>query len=184
MNRREALSRIGLLAGGTLSASTLSGLLAGCSTPAAEAYIPKLLSEAHFQLVGKLAESIIPETDTSGALSAGVHRFIDTMLAEYYPSEEAVLFGGDLLDFESKYNASGLNKQELNRVVGEIDSKAFRSSPSQNEPEMRFYRKLKGLVVSGYYTSEVGMTQELRLRPYGDSRMDIALTEIGLSWSN
>jgi gluconate 2-dehydrogenase gamma chain len=46
-----------------------------------------------------------------------------------------------------------------------------------------FFRTLKELVVVGYYTSEVGATQELRVSPMGVWRADVPFSEIGRAWS-
>ncbi|NQV71765.1 gluconate 2-dehydrogenase subunit 3 family protein [bacterium] len=184
MNRREALSRIGLIAGGTLSASTLSGLLAGCSTPPAQDYVLQFLSKEQFDLIGSMANQIIPDTDTPGAVGAGVDRFIDNMLANYYPAAESHLFVSHLDAFALAYGQDVKDPTSLRNLVQRQDDAAFSAGHDEQDPAIQFYKKLKGLVVSGYYTSEVGMTTELNLKPYGDSRMDISVEDVGISWSN
>src|ERR1700737_3264014 len=94
IDRREAIRRATLLLGGVISAPTLAAMLAGCETPpAGEAgWTPRALAGDQGALVAAIAEHIIPETDTPGARSAGVHRFIDTMLAEYYSADERAAF--------------------------------------------------------------------------------------------
>jgi gluconate 2-dehydrogenase gamma chain len=46
-----------------------------------------------------------------------------------------------------------------------------------------FFRTLKDLVLVGYYTSEIGATQELRVNPMGVFRGDIPYAEIGRVWA-
>lgn len=46
-----------------------------------------------------------------------------------------------------------------------------------------FFRTLKELVLVGYYTSEVGATEELRLMPMGVYRADVPYDEIGRAWT-
>jgi hypothetical protein len=47
-----------------------------------------------------------------------------------------------------------------------------------------FFRTLKELVLVGYYTSEAGATQELRLMPVmGPWRADVPYPEIGHAWA-
>jgi gluconate 2-dehydrogenase gamma chain len=46
-----------------------------------------------------------------------------------------------------------------------------------------FFRTLKELVLVGYYTSEVGATQELRENPIGIWRADVPYSEIGRAWA-
>jgi hypothetical protein len=49
--------------------------------------------------------------------------------------------------------------------------------------EGSFFRTLKELVLVGYYTSELGATQELRPNPMGPWRADISYSEVGRAWS-
>lgn len=46
-----------------------------------------------------------------------------------------------------------------------------------------FFRTLKELVLVGYYASEVGASQELRVNPMGIWRADIPYSEIGRAWA-
>jgi hypothetical protein len=46
-----------------------------------------------------------------------------------------------------------------------------------------YFRMLKDLVLVGYYTSEVGATQELRANPMGVFRSDVPYAEVGRAWS-
>lgn len=50
--------------------------------------------------------------------------------------------------------------------------------------EEAFFRTLKELVLVGYYTSEPGANQELRLNPMGSWRADIHYSEVGHAWSS
>lgn len=91
MTRREALARVGYLLGGALSASTVAGVLAGCSARSvadAAGWMPRTLSREQGEMVAVMGELIIPETDTPGAKAARVNEFIDVMMTEYYPRDE------------------------------------------------------------------------------------------------
>src|SRR5213080_2687552 len=104
IDRREALRRVALLLGGALSASTVAGVLAGCEarrTPNG-AWAPRALSSDQLELVATIAEHILPETDTPGARTVGVHRFIDAMLADSFPDEERRRFLAGLSDVDRR----------------------------------------------------------------------------------
>src|SRR2546423_10151350 len=104
IDRLEALRRAALLLGGAISAPTLAAVLAGCEAPpTGEAgWTPRAMTGAQGAMVATIAEHIIPETDTPGARGAGVHRFIDTMLAEYYAPDERAAFLADLDDVDKR----------------------------------------------------------------------------------
>jgi hypothetical protein len=46
-----------------------------------------------------------------------------------------------------------------------------------------FFRTLKELVLVGYYTSEQGATQELRMNPMGAWRGDVPYSEVKQAWA-
>jgi gluconate 2-dehydrogenase gamma chain len=104
IDRREALRRTALLLGGALSAPAIAGVLAGCEARRGSggAWTPRALTTDQGELVATIADHILPETDTPGARGAGVHRFIDTMLAEYYPTEERHRFLAGLADVDAR----------------------------------------------------------------------------------
>ena len=86
VTRREAIARAAYILGGVISAPTLAGVLAGCERRAPEAAsAAKALSSDQKEMIAKLADHVIPPTDTPGASAAGVQDFMDVMMAEYYP---------------------------------------------------------------------------------------------------
>ena len=78
MNRRDALKKIGLILGGTVSLPVMNAVLSGCQ-PGEVSYKPRVLSQEQYDLVSEIAEMIIPETDTPGAKTAKVDEFIDML---------------------------------------------------------------------------------------------------------
>src|SRR5258708_18876531 len=108
IDRREALRRTALLLGGAISAPTRAGFLAGCEAPATNsAWVPRWMTADQGAVMGSLAEHILPATDTPGAQAAGVHRFIDTMLAEYYGAAERKQFVDGLEDVDARARSAG-----------------------------------------------------------------------------
>lgn len=200
IDRREAVRRIGLVVGGTLSAPTVAGLLAGCQAPPEGTFRPRVLDEGLLRRVETIAELIIPETDTPGAAAARVHEFIDTMLADYYPEAERAHFLSELerVDVVSArvvgkgFDLASGDEQVL--VVEALDAEAFPGSTEQPdeagavEARLRagappFMRTMKELTVAGYYTSEIGQTVELRPTPFGPYQADVPLDEVGRTWA-
>jgi hypothetical protein len=139
IHRREAIRRVALLLGGTLSAPTIAAVLAGCEAPRATAtgWTPRALSADQGELVATIAEQILPETDTPGARSAGVHQFIDTMLAEYYSPAERARFLEGLDDVDARARkATGKRylqstKAEQHAVLMALDREAYSHTPTR-----------------------------------------------------
>lgn len=178
MDRRTAISRIGIMLGGTLSASTLSALISGCAAPSADNYTPKLLSPDQLERVARLADTIIPDTDTPGARAAGVHRFIDTLVAEYLSPEDAQLALDAFESWSEQHGIDALDEAEL------VDSLTRLDREWNGGDGDWVWAQLKEWTISGYYTSEIGMTQELRLKPYVTARMDMPRNEVERTWAD
>jgi len=104
MDRREAVRRAVLLVGGTLSAPAVAAALArGAAAQAAGASsAPGALTPEQLEQVATIAEHIIPATDTPGARAAGVHRFVDVMMTEYYTPAERQRFLAGLAEVEAR----------------------------------------------------------------------------------
>lgn len=177
MDRRAAISRIGIMLGGTLSASTLSALVAGCAAPSSDGFTPQYLTASQLDRLARIVDLIIPETDTPGAREAGVHRFIDTLLAEYLPRAEARNFLDMFDGWAADHAMDGRTDDELEARLMDVD----RSWAAGTEDSV--WGQIKSWTVAGYYTTEIGMTQELRMKPFAQARMDMPRSEIERTWA-
>ena len=190
INRRDALKRTALLIGATISAPTLAGMLAGCETPRGEGgWTPRALSTTQGDLVATIAEQIIPETDTPGARSVGVHRFIDTMLAEYYGAADRDRFLEGLRDVDARAERLGAasflkaSKEQQLSVLTALDREAY-AQPLAPAAPRPFFRTMKELTLLGYYTSEPGATKELRYVPVpGRFEGCVPMSRVGRAWA-
>lgn len=191
IDRREALRRVGILLGGVVSAPTVAGVLSGCQRQTGPDWTPTLLSAEQNEMVATIAEIIIPATDTPGAREANVNRFVDTLVGESYPAEDRKHFVEGLEETNARsqkeYGASFVDcsAEQKRALVAELDREAFGAEASDVDPENPpFFRMLKELVIVGYYTSEVGATQELKTNVvpgYYDG--DVPYEKIGRAWS-
>ena len=166
IDRREALRQAALLLGGSLSAPAVAGVLAGCDAPTSRAaQAPaRALSPAQLELVATIADHILPATDTPGARAAGVDRFIDRMMAEYYSASDRQRFVAGLGDVDERAKrAQGhaflkCTPAQQHAILSDLDREAFTGA----RPPSHFFRTMKELTVVGYYTSQIGATKELR----------------------
>jgi hypothetical protein len=179
IDRREALRRAALALGGALSTPLVTAVLAGCSEKADGAWRPRALTADQVDLVAAIAEHILPETDTPGARGVGVHRFIDTLLAESYPATERAAFVAGLADVDARaQRASG---QSFLRATPAEQLALLEQLDREAAP---FFRIMKELTLVGYYTSEVGATRELHHAPVpGRYEGCVPLARIGRTWA-
>jgi hypothetical protein len=91
MNRREILRYTAYATGFAISAPLASVLLTGC-TPDAEmlapGFKPGFFSEAEYEFISKFADTMLPKTDTPGAVEVGVPQMIDKVVGEVYSKED------------------------------------------------------------------------------------------------
>jgi len=122
------------------------------------------LSEQQLALIGAVADTILPRTDTPSATDVGVPAFVDVVVSENDSDEDRAAFvaGLDLIEARAK-NAAGnafaqLEPSARASVIESIEAEADRRA----EPA-RTYWRLKGLIVHGYFTSEPVMKEVLKV---------------------
>jgi gluconate 2-dehydrogenase gamma chain len=183
MQRREALKM--LFAGGLLPAvpGDLFGFLRD-SHPAS-GYALRTLDAHQNDTVVAMIDQIIPATETPGAKGARVNEFIDVILTEWASDEERSKFLSGLADVDKQSNtlfgksfADASPDQQLvllrslDEAAAEIRARSDRKTrPQPWQPEGRdtqmqddFFTVFKKMTVHGYYTSEIGFSQELKLK--------------------
>ena len=172
MNRRDLVT----LLSGAAAAPLLDGLspaklrAAGARAHARTGRPLQVLDPHQRETVATIAEMIIPETDTPGARAANVDAFADVLLAEWYdaPDRDRFLAGLAAIDERSRalFGADFLGCTEPQRtaMLAGLDAEVEALRAAQAKPNEHFFSRLKWLAVFGYFTSEVGMTQELHWR--------------------
>lgn len=189
MDRREALKHIALLSGGALSISTISAVMAGCTSKGG-AFNPKTLSAKQNELVTVISELIIPETDTPGAKAAGVNEFVDKMLTDWNTAKEKEHFLSGLNSVDETSNEM-YNKSFLDLTTGQqVEVLKQKEEETNNnpvpDPDLEpFFAMMKEYTLVGYYTSEIGATQEL-IWNHMAGRYDgcMPYSEVGRAWSS
>lgn len=193
MNRREALKRLALLSGGALSLTTVAGIMGGCSaeTNGGAGFAPQTLSQAQNELVTQFSERIIPATDTPGAKAAGVNQFIDHMLTNWNTEEERKHFLEGLGRVDELSNQkfddvfTELGEADQITIMEELEQEALNNPDPNPDTDLKpFFSMIKEFTVVGYYTSEIGASQELVsdiVPGYYDACMPYS--EVGRAWS-
>jgi len=124
-----------------------------------------LFFDAHeSETVEVLTELIIPATSTPGAKAAMVNRFIDLMLNEEAAErKKSFLQGLSWLDGR----ALQLHGKPFINLAPEDQAAILTplADPENKNPNdqagVRFFQEIKDLTIFGYYTSKIGMDQEL-----------------------
>jgi hypothetical protein len=185
VNRRDALKTIGVMLGTALTPSLAQAMEAGYVTPAAGEPL-RAFTPPQSELVATLAELIIPTTDTPGARAARVDAFIDGLLVDVFPYEERQRFLAGLADVDERARAATgkaflSNAPEKRLALLSALEEEARHAPPGSRP---FFPWLKELTLTGYYTSEIGASQELKyvhIAGYYDG--DVPYAQVGRAYS-
>lgn len=157
MNRREALSSVALLLGGTILGS--QAFLSGCKSTAggAVAFTPEDIA-----FLNEVAETILPKTDTPGAKEANVGEFMTVIVKDCYKPEEAKVFMEGMAALKAK-SFMELNSEERTKMLTALDAEAKAFQEKKKPEEMpHYFRLMKELTLWGFFTSELGATKVLR----------------------
>jgi hypothetical protein len=125
--------------------------------PAAPAPLkPSFFKEADFRVVSRIADLIIPATDTPGAVGAGVPIYIDMVIGRNKAQQNLALEGLQWLA-QKNFIESGEVEQLaiLEPLCAAADAGDLKTRPVQ------FFQMMKNLTADGYYTSQVGLMKEL-----------------------
>jgi hypothetical protein len=184
LNRRKALQ--GLLA---ISAA---GALASCGNNSVEkadakglddtefASFKGFFSEEEMTLLTALSDTIIPTTDTPGAVEAGVPETLQSLATQWGDENYRRYWrlGVKNLSNQLPGFSSASPEQQL-ETLGAYDAKVF-----AGQIEDGFYRDLKRTISTAYYMSEPGATQELAYEPVpGEWIGCVPLAEFPKTWA-
>ncbi len=173
MDRREALR--------TLATAAVTSSLAGLTPErlwavgrdahrSSAAGTWRLFSPHQGDIAITIADMIIPTTNTPGAREAGVGPFMDFMVEQTFDAEEQERFlaGLDEVDGRSLRltGVAFLDATEGQRVtvLSGMEAEAEALQAAGEDSPKHFFHSIKRLTLFGYYTSEIGMTEELGWR--------------------
>lgn len=171
LDRRELLGRMALL----LSAASLPA--EALAAPVAKAR--RFLKPAQFTLLSAITDTILPATDTPGALAAKVPARLDAMLAGWASAQTRSEIAGALDRVEAAARAqkgkgfAALSAADRTALLAPHDAAALaKVPPPPGTPKaVSFvppnyvadpgYLRLKELTINLYYYSETGSANEL-----------------------
>jgi hypothetical protein len=177
MQRRELFRLLG--AGAALPVFDANLLAAFQDAHPQSTYTLRTLSPHQNATLVTMTDLIIPETDTPGAKAVRVNEFIDLILTEWAHEDERQNFLAGLDNVDKRSNEIfGKNfidtaPVQQNALLSELDQRyamdredlarhPFVRRPHNAQLTGDFFGVVKRLTLYGYYTSEIGFTQELR----------------------
>jgi hypothetical protein len=161
MDRRDALKAlIAISATGALAACKDGGSTEGKAKPARKAAAK--LNAGQMALLGALAQTIIPKTDTAGAVEAGVPAVVADLYENWGDDAYRSYWSDGLKDLDAHFKKEGgqafadMSAKQQANLLGKYDAKAYGEDGFGG-----FYKDMKSTVATAYYMSEPGATEEL-----------------------
>ena len=186
LSRRDAIRQMALACGLSLSVGSLNALASLGSPRDMSRNSKTFLNQDQLALVRQIGELIIPTTDTPGAIAVGVHDFISHFVNSCATQTEQQELVRGLRHLESvaktRFNKPFLALSSAQQVKlltqMELAQEEFKAEDRAD------FKYLKGLVLLGYYSSEIGATQELRYDAVpGGYKGDVKFSKVGRAWS-
>lgn len=137
-----------------------------------------------------MVDAVIPATDTPGAVDAGVVDFLEVIVSEWMEPDDRIRFMRGLADAMRRAAATSSGSVEEPapppdgvappapeggsaladpnlwvRVLTELEAEGRAARDADPDADAPFFHRLRSLTLQGYYTSEVGMMEELLYRP-------------------
>jgi len=192
MKRREALKKTLLAMGYSISVPSLISIFESCNNNS-QTWQPDFFSTDQATVIGELAETILPKTQTPGAKDLNLDRFIDQIIKRVLSNDDQQLFlkGMDAFEAETKeMNGKSFidsSPEQRTKLLTKLEQETQKTIPSiwgfstqEHTPPLSFYRKMKELTLLGYFTSkEIGKEVLIYDPVPGHYLSDIPLSQVG-----
>jgi hypothetical protein len=165
MNRRDAISRVGLILGGTVIGAEF--FISGCKPTAKK--VNDLFNQDNVAFLDEVGETILPATTTPGAKAAAIGNFMAVMVQDCYTPDDQKVFVKGMADLDSACDKKFSKKfmdatpQQRTELLTDLDKEqqAYTKTKKAEDPN-HYFRMMKELTLLGFFTSKPGATQALR----------------------
>lgn len=164
IDRRDALAGMAAMFGAALFAPIARA--AAAQVPAISDGPPSapVFSAQQRALMTALSERVMPTTDTPGAIAAGVPEYIEKLLADWsVPADRKPILAG--LDAIEAHSQRDYKVAADKATAAQQDALLTLAMEDKLPGGADFFDKFRQLVLTGYFTSEVGITQEREYLP-------------------
>jgi len=196
MDRRAALRKTAVVAGSAALVPSLFSLLQSCQQQPRLGWEPIFLSVNQAELISTLVDTLLPRTETPGALDMKVDMFIDVVFAKMFDTkgQDGMISEIDRFDelctekFGSKFTELNTTDREEYLKQKEVESGKFNGkvwgTAVGDQKPVGFYRTIKSLALWGYFSSEEIGKNVLSYDPIpGDYQGCIDYSEVNGVWA-
>lgn len=156
-DRRSILKIIGAI--GATCAPPFAGDELYAETPQ-QPKAARFFNERDYATISRIADLIIPQTDTPGAVGAGVPEYIDQAVSRNTDYQLLVSDGLRWLDAQAEGKFMDLSEEKQLAILQPLCD-AYDNKQGRYVRSVQFFSLIKNLTADGYYTSQVGLMKEL-----------------------
>jgi hypothetical protein len=168
MDRREAISRVALILGGTVIGANI--FLEGCKPADKKAMTGLDFQPEDIAYLDEVSDTILPTTASSpGAKAAAVGTFMTVMVKDCYDENDQKIFTEGMQKLQDaskkkhgKYFMESTPQQRHALLVDLDKEQSEYGKNKKKEDPQHYFRMMKELTLLGYFTSEIGQTKALR----------------------
>lgn len=189
MNRRSAIT--------SLLAISTAGALAACGQSSADGRATKPVTDLSFASEGQffsvsemafitaLAQTIMPQTDTAGAIEAGVPETLQDLASNWATDPVRQYWREGIADMNVHFKKTGgRDFADLVTTVRKGQLRRFDADVFDGKISHQFYRDIKSTVIQAYYNSEPGASEELAYEPVpGEWIGCVPLSDFPKAWA-
>lgn len=136
-------------------------------TPPEQQAQPRFFNQRDYETISRITDLIIPDTETPGAVRAGVPGYLDLVIARDTDQQLVVADGLRWLDSEAGRiaNKRFIELSETQQLVILEPLCEASDAPGTNKGRnVQFFSLVKNLTADGYYTSRIGLMDELQYK--------------------
>jgi hypothetical protein len=170
---------------GLLASLPFSTAIESFANSSNHTYTDFFLNEEDFQFIAIISETIIPKTDTIGAIDAGVPHFVDLYIKNCFTESRQKIFLQSLRRYHDYLVGKSINVVAVNEALTKQFIADEISSSVEERPFREFIRQTKAMVVKGYFTNQKAVMQNLFYKAVpGEYQACIDTSTIGKAWIN
>ena len=126
---------------------------------------PHFFNKTDFATISRIADLIVPPTDSPGAIASGVPSYIDLVIARDLDQQLVMADGLRWLDAEAAGRSGKafieLDEEQQLGILEPLCEAADERDGMARGRNVQFFALIKNLTADGYYTSHAGLIEEL-----------------------
>jgi len=188
MKRRRILRLSAYLAGGAITMPIVGSFVTSCNNVDVDLnqFSPSFFNADEFSFLKEISSALLPETDTPGALTAGVPEMFDIMVNNVLKKDEQNEYRTNLTALRSFISGQLMtnDKEKIDDIISTLDSD-LRLKKDVASDIRKTYMDVRGRTLKYYVGSEIVGTTLLNYLPVpGAYKPCIELSEVnGKAWA-